>query len=146
MQQECGFTVFGDGFSANAAHFHQVAAAQHRRRAAEVAGIPEIQRGVDGAVEHVILAVGIANPHQVLFHRSRVNEEVRGLHQKQLGVGEEITHRALQHVGGWHMVAIQHQHQFSIGVIEGVIEVTCLGVAIGFARDVIDPQLLGHLP
>ncbi len=94
---------------------------------------------MDGAVEHVVLTVRITDARQVFLHRCRVDEKMRGLHQEQLGVGKEIAHRALQHIPGRHVVAVQHQNQLAIGLVERVIEITRLGGTIGFARDVIRP-------
>ena len=136
VQLERGLRVLGDGLARHAAHFHEVRAPHHRRRAAEVAGAPRVEARLDDAVEHLALVGHRRAAAHGGLGRRRVHEEVRRLHQEDLRIGDEVAQRALQDLRGGHVVAVEEEDEVALRAVKRVVQVPGLGGTIGLARHV----------
>ena len=111
VQVQRRFGVLGDRGAGDAADRHQVGPAQHGGGTAEERGVPTVQALLDDAVEHLVLARHRVEGSQIVLDRVGVDEEVRGLHQEEIRVLQEMPDGALEDVLGRHVVGIQDQDQ-----------------------------------
>ena len=132
VQFEGRFHVFGDGGAAHAANFLEVLPTHDRRRAAEVARIPEVEPGVDHAVEHLTLVRYRGAAADAALGGRGIAEEVRRLHEEELLVLDEVADGLLQNVGRRHVVAVKEQDEFAARVPERVVDIACLRRAVRF--------------
>ena len=110
MQLERSLRVLGDRGGGDTPGAQQMPPAQNRRRAAEQRGVPEVQAALDCLVEHLALARHAVEGAEIALDRIRIDEEVRGLDQGQLGIAQEVADRVLEDVLGRHVIRVKHQN------------------------------------
>ena len=140
VQVQRRFGVLGDRRAGDAADRHQVGPAQHGGGTAEERGVPAVQALLDDAVEHLVLARHRVEGSQIVLDRVGIDEEVRGLHQEEVRVLQEMPDGALQDVLGRHVVGVQDQDQVARGMGQRRVDVAGLGGDVAFAGQVVDAQ------
>src|SRR5882757_520482 len=145
MQFERSVRIFSHGFHSDAPDLFQGGAPQHRTRAAEECGIPQIIAVLDQSVEQVALIRYLSKRAEVALEWIRREEVMRSLHQGALRIACEPSHRRGQKAAYRDVIAIENCDKFALGNAERVIEVARLGVGVVGTDDVLGTALGSEL-
>ena len=63
--------------------------------------------------------------------------------ERNLRVFDHPTDRHLQKAAHRNMVAVKDRNEVTVELLQGVVNVPGLGVFVGFARDVVNPDRFG---
>ena len=144
VQAQGGVGIFGHGFHRKTANRVNRGTPQNGARAAEERCVPHVVAVLDQAVEQLAFIGTVTESAQVTLERVRRKEVVRGLHQRQFRVAQKPAHGQLQEGAGGHVVAVKNRHQIAVEQFQRMVEVTCLGVTVVGAGDVVDAHLFGE--
>ncbi len=76
---------------------------------------------------------------QISLDRVSIQKHVRRLHEKELGVGEEISDRFAKKRLERHMIGVEHDHDRGDRMHETVIQVFGLGMLVSCPGQVVCP-------
>ncbi len=137
-----GVQVLGDGLNGEAADLLQGFTAEHGGTAGEARAVEAVPALLDQPEEHiaffpVTFLVGVV----ACLEGVEVVKGVRGLHEGQLLV-REVANHAGDEVLLRHVVSVEDDHELAVAVLQGVVEVSCLGVFVVGASEVAGAQFL----
>jgi hypothetical protein len=139
MDFQRGFGIFGNGFAGKTAHIIQRPGADGRRAAKERAA-PAVQPAVAQVIEHLVFRRAIGAKADIALYRIGVQEEMRGLDQKEFRVFDEIAHGAGQKIAAGDMVGIEHHHQIAIQPFQRGGHVARFGMFVARAGGIDNAQ------
>ncbi|MNM74715.1 hypothetical protein D3C81_864800 [compost metagenome] len=144
VQTQRGMGVFGNGFHRNAADFIQRTAPQDSAGAAEEGRVPHVVAVLYQAIKQRAFVRCLAETPEVAFKRIRREEVMRGLQHRQFFVFEEPAHGQLQERARRHVVTVENRHKLTGRLFQCVIDVTGLGVFMGWPGNILHPHLFGE--
>jgi len=126
MQFQSRLAVLGDGDAREPVGRLERRSPQQRGRTAKERPVPLVEPTLGDRIEHFVLGRHVVEGPQVSLDRVSIQEHVRGLHEKQLRIGEEIADRFAKERLERHVIGVEHDHHRGDRMRKTVIQVSGL--------------------
>ncbi len=115
MHLERRVRIFSDGFDGDAAHLLQRPTTQHRARAAEEGGVPQIVAVLNQPIEQVAFVGHAAERAEIALERIGRKEMMRGSEHRALRIAQEPAHGGRQKRAHRDVIAIEDGDEVALG-------------------------------